>query len=95
MPRGLCTTHIRHANRMHLSVQRYIEVVNAPCGICGAAGPSQIDHDHDCCPANESCGRCVRGPLCWPCNVAAAWATGEHWERVTRARSWIERFAQM
>jgi hypothetical protein len=28
-----------------------------------------IDHDHRCCPAKKSCGKCVRGIICYGCNV--------------------------
>jgi hypothetical protein len=28
-----------------------------------------IDHDHACCPGKRSCGRCVRGVVCFSCNV--------------------------
>jgi|SRR5665213_3065796 len=28
-----------------------------------------IDHNHDCCPGDKSCGKCIRGLLCNPCNV--------------------------
>ena len=42
------------------------------CAICGSEFPNgpnwHIDHDHNCCPGRRTCGRCVRGVLCAPCN---------------------------
>lgn len=40
------------------------------CALCGAADRSlEIDHDHDCCKGERTCGKCFRGMLCRPCNV--------------------------
>ena len=27
-----------------------------------------VDHSHACCSGNKSCGKCIRGILCWRCN---------------------------
>ena len=44
------------------------------CLICGTPETAQrrlqVDHDHDCCSGNETCGRCIRGLICQQCNRA-------------------------
>lgn len=48
------------------------------CACCGEASPGlrdwNVDHDHNCCPGKESCGKCIRGLLCSHCNPMLGFA---------------------
>jgi len=44
------------------------------CAMCkvdkpGGMGEWHVDHNHKCCPGTKSCGKCIRGLLCFRCNV--------------------------
>jgi len=56
------------------------EAQGGGCAICNKAlsnptdeqgdrWQSNIDHDHNCCPSNTTCGKCTRGLLCRDCNL--------------------------
>lgn len=56
---------------------RMLEDQGGVCASCGttewktSSGIPTIDHDHSCCAGKKSCGKCIRGLLCMPCNVLA------------------------
>jgi hypothetical protein len=70
------TAHGRRLEQVYsITVTDYAEILAAQgltCAICQRANGSTrrlaVDHDHGCCDGPTSCGRCVRGLLCKPCN---------------------------
>ncbi len=60
------------------------------CAICGrrpSDRPLYVDHDHSCCSGPDTCGFCVRGLLCHPCNSAmtAIDQGGSRWAQKAQA----------
>lgn len=64
------------------------EAQNGTCAICqranGATRKLSVDHDHKCCNGPVSCGYCVRGLLCRPCNDMLGHARDD-WQMFARA----------
>jgi hypothetical protein len=70
----------RNVRRHGMTTEEYAGRLTAQgggCAICGAPESTfpngrvrrlDIDHDHACCAGAASCGKCVRGLLCSPCN---------------------------
>lgn len=71
-----------HSSRMlkmyNLSDGEYAALLEAQGGMCYTCGPwtgnrglskkLSVDHDHSCCPAPPTCGKCTRGLICSRCN---------------------------
>lgn len=59
-----------------LSIEDFEDLLNSQdgkCKICGTDNPAGhnwcVDHDHNCCPGERTCGKCIRAILCNTCNV--------------------------
>ncbi len=61
-----------------LSLADYEARLEAQAGVCAICHeppteiPLVVDHDHACCSGRRSCGACVRGLICDPCNRGLA-----------------------
>lgn len=69
------------------------EIQEGLCAICRTPVNfrSPIDHDHLCCPG-RSCGLCVRGILCSPCNRGLG-SFSDSTERVQAAFAYLKKWS--
>lgn len=70
-----CNRSVRLKNSYGLSLAEFNALLakqGGVCAICRNLAPRGrwcVDHDHTCCSAQQTtCGACVRGILCDPCN---------------------------
>lgn len=81
------SSHLR--KRYGITIEQYEAMLVAQdggCAVCGADSPRSsrdrwfhVDHDHACCPGQTSCGECVRGLLCAPCNWRLGYIEDATW----------------
>jgi hypothetical protein len=68
--------------RFNITPEQYTALLEAQGGVCALCRKPErahhqsgklkllaVDHDRRCCPGAKSCGRCIRGLLCFSCNV--------------------------
>ena len=74
---GLCVKHYaKYKTYGENGIAALEQWLQAGCEICGDKDDvPHIDHDHQCCATNggsgrKTCGGCVRGALCYRCNMA-------------------------
>jgi hypothetical protein len=75
-----CPKHLQYGynlSRFHLSLEDFVRTMDEQGGVCAICGginangkALSVDHDHECCPGDRSCGACRRGLLCHGCNFA-------------------------
>jgi hypothetical protein len=83
--------HYKHRYRMTPEQrEEMIAMQESRCYLCGDPLPEDrrkihVDHDHSCCP-DRSCGKCVRGIACDPCNRGVGYFADDpgRMERVAR-----------
>lgn len=89
-------THIRQ--RYGLGRDDFAELLKVQGGRCYLCGEPldladtrkiHVDHDHACCRGSKSCGDCVRGVACEPCNKGIG-AFGDDPERMRRVADALE-----
>lgn len=68
--------HIKNRYRLSLSGYNLILIQQDRKCVCGKKfglnrkkNIPHVDHNHRCCSGEQSCGKCVRGLLCFRCNT--------------------------
>lgn len=88
--------HERRLKKFNLTQEQF-DALGTRCQVCGVEdgdpgcgryGKLYVDHDHACCPGQESCGECVRGLLCVTCNHGIG-QLGDDPERLIAAAAYL------
>lgn len=87
----MCNKHYVRAQIYRLTCIQLSAILQMPCQICGDNPESKhVDHDHSCCPGQQSCGLCIRGVLCGGCNRGIGFFSDSP-DRLRAAALYLER----
>lgn len=88
-----CQKYDRILRVYNLTVEQYDNMQmkqDYSCAICHIPSESlRVDHDHSCCPGEQSCGKCVRALLCHNCNCTLGYGK-DNPELLRKAADYIE-----
>lgn len=90
----LYTVRVSLWDKYRLTIERYDEMLagqGGGCAICGRPprnGRHHVDHDHACCPGKRTCGKCIRGLVCFTCNIRIGLIESNS-ERAQRIRAYL------
>jgi hypothetical protein len=95
-----CRQHLQYGynlSRFGIDVGDFVRMQDEQGGVCAICGDTNtngkalsVDHDHECCPGDRSCGACIRGLLCAHCNFAVGMMRDDP-DRLRAAAAYIER----
>ncbi len=98
--------HNKLISQYHITLKEYNNILvmqNGACAICNKAETSRsksgtikslsVDHDHNCCCGEKTCGRCIRGLICDKCNQLLSRAN-DSIEILQSAITYLEKYEQ-
>ena len=98
--RGYCNTHAVTKRKYQLNAEQFETLMSKEsCDLCGVSKSQarlSIDHDHAHCGPRRGCAECVRGVLCYACNVTLAHVHKKHWiakQLTSDELDWLRRAA--
>ena len=77
---------VSNLRKYNITMDQYEQMFADQDGVCKICGKPEtrtkdgkvsslaVDHDHACCPGNYSCGQCIRGLLCFKCNMMVGYS---------------------
>ena len=67
-----------YKKKYRITLEQYNKKLSEQNGVCAICKGTWcrvlvVDHDHDCCAGEITCGKCLRSLLCGSCNAGLGW----------------------